>query len=441
MELEMYKDSYRESCILSTEKGMTLIFFLSAVFIAFFTVLDSSFFQFNYLFWRGIGLVFSISGLTISLITSLRERINANYLFSLNFVGILVMMEGIFLTTIFSPLAVDTEKMAVTVGIVSVYFIFYVFSLGAKREFFYIVAASLIPILVAIMLNHSPQNYGYLTTILATGITVFFALRRSHVHSQDKFAYSKHLEDNERELKKKQRELERMNEELRSFNHSISHDFKTPIRAVNSFSQLLIRDINLKNYHKINQYVQFISGSMQKMNNLLEALNVVSDISKKHIEFKKVELTPILEDAFSEASFGSTKKYEFHIAEDLPPVSGDESLLREVFSNIFSNALKYSYYQSTVVINVGYYQEGDETIIFIKDNGIGFNMEYKDQLFQMFKRLHNEEEYEGTGIGLAIVKRIMGYHQGEVWASSVQGKGATFYLSFPRYAAECEVIL
>ncbi len=442
MKLHAYKEDYHLECLKRTDKDLSASLLIAFVFIVLFTVLDPSNFKLNYWHWRVVGLVFTGGTFVMSLMP-FKKKMNVNYLFSIAFAGVLVMINGIFVQTVFLNDSSTMEKMAVTIGTISVYGGFNFFALGAKKEFFYIILVSLLPVLILAFVYASLQDFGYVMTILMMGGAIAFSLKRANQHSQEKYIYHKHLEHNERELKqqqkelqKKQEELERMNEELRSFNHSISHDFKTPIRAANSFSQLLARDINSKDYHRINQYVDFISDSMTKMNALLEALNAVSDLSSVDVEFEEVDLVPILNDAFREVTFGCRKKCEFYISEDLPLVSGDRNLLREVFTNILSNSMKYSRYQSTVVINVGYYQEGDNTIIYIKDNGIGFKMDYKDQLFTMFKRLHNEDEYEGTGVGLAIVKRIMGYHQGKVWATSVQGNGATFYLSFPAIVSD-----
>lgn len=441
MKLGIYKDSFRQECLENTSKDMRWVLPLSFAFILLFTLTDASNFSLDYYFWRGIGLLAIGGAFLLSVIPTTKRRLNANYLFSAAYIGILVMMQGVFIKTIFLNSTNSEEMMQVTIGIVSVYFLFNFFAAGAKRAFAIITLVSIVPLFFYSILYYQSELSGYLITVLFAVAATSLSLLRAHQHSRAKFEYQQKLRDNERELVQKHKELERMNEELRGFNHSISHDFKTPIRSANSFSQLLKRDLNLKNYHKLDAYVDFISGSMMKMNSLLEALNAVSDIAQKKVKFDKVELEPIIEDAFNEVSFGMTRKCEFHIAEDLPTVFGDKNLLREVFTNILSNALKYSRYQSTTVINVGYYQENDETVIFVKDNGVGFKMDYKDQLFKMFKRLHNEDEYEGIGVGLAIVKRVMGYHQGEVWASSIQGNGATFYLSFPRYISEPELAL
>lgn len=432
MELSVYKDNYQQECLDRTNKGVSLTLLLSFVCIALFAMLDPSYFHLNYWTWRGIGLFFTGVAFLVSIIPSIRKKINVNYLFSLAYGGVLIMIDGVFIQTILIGDSSSSEKMAVTLGTISIYIGYYFFAFGAKKEFSYLTMVSGIPILAFTVFFYSSRDFGYLMTTLMMNLAISASLLRLDKHNKEKFMYHKHLEHNERELMKKQKELERMNEELRGFNHSISHDFKTPIRAANSFSQLLARDVNSKDYHRINQYVDFISDSMTKMNALLEALNTVSNISERDIEFSEIALEPVLNSAFEEVTYGSSKKIEFYIAEDLPSVIGDQSLLREVFTNILSNAMKYSHYQATTIINVGYFEENGNTVIFIKDNGIGFKMDYKDQLFKIFKRLHNEKEYEGTGVGLAIVKRIMGYHHGDVWASSVQGNGATFYLSFPK---------
>lgn len=223
-------------------------------------------------------------------------------------------------------------------------------------------------------------------------------------------------------------QLEVSNKELESFSYSVSHDLRAPLRHIHGFVNALQQ--RLQGHHalsdpKVVHYLQVIETSSQKMGLLIDGLLTLSRVGRKPMHYAPVQLRSLVEEAIAlvQSSAETVLATEFVIGE-LPTVQGDETLLQQVFSNLISNAVKFSQHHPTPRVEIGSSPEGT---IWIKDNGVGFQMEYADKLFGAFQRLHNQLEFEGTGIGLAIVQRIIHRHGGIIWAESQPNQGATFF--------------
>jgi len=223
--------------------------------------------------------------------------------------------------------------------------------------------------------------------------------------------------------------LANTNRELESFCYSVSHDLRAPLRHINGFVNALRQQIQKHEElqdPKVDHYLQVIDSSSQKMGNLIDGLLVLSRYGRKPLDAKPVSIRELIDDAIEVLS--SDPKHnpnlEFVIGE-LPNTIGDPTLLQQLFRNLISNAVKFSRNQPNPRIEID--SLPDQTIR-IKDNGVGFQMEYADKLFGVFQRLHNEQDFEGTGIGLAIVQRIAQRHGGSVWAESSPNQGATFFV-------------
>jgi two-component system, sensor histidine kinase and response regulator len=173
-----------------------------------------------------------------------------------------------------------------------------------------------------------------------------------------------------------------------------------------------------------------IVNSGIKMNTLIEDLLAFSKLGTRELKKSDIESQILVESLINEFKEAGDFKHEV-IIKELKNISGDLALIRQVWINLISNALKYSRKQQKPVIEIGSFEENKETIFYIKDNGVGFNMNLYKKLFEVFQRLHSESEFEGTGVGLAIAKRIVLKHGGRIWAESEIGKGATFYFSIP----------
>ena len=226
--------------------------------------------------------------------------------------------------------------------------------------------------------------------------------------------------------------LELANKELESFSYSVSHDLRTPLRAIDGFSRMLQEEYDAVLGEEGRRYTHTISNNAVRMGQLISAILDFSRMSRREIAAAPVDMTALAQEVYGEvrAAAQAERNIVLHMA-GLPPASGDPALLRQVWVNLLSNAVKYTGQRPEAVIEVGSSVAGGEITYWVKDNGVGFDMRFADKLFGVFQRLHTAEEFEGTGIGLAIVKRIVTRHGGRVWAESKLGEGTTMYFALP----------
>jgi PAS domain S-box-containing protein len=222
--------------------------------------------------------------------------------------------------------------------------------------------------------------------------------------------------------------LEASNKELDAFSYSISHDLRAPLRAIHGFTKMLSEEYADKLDDEGKRLMGIVLRNTEKMGRLIDDLLAFSKLGKKELRITAVDMTKLAATVLNDIRYSSPIKADI-VIHPLFPVDGDSSLLSQVFTNLISNAIKYSEKKRNPVIEIGSREEGDQAIYYVKDNGAGFDMKYYDKLFGVFQRLHREEEFEGTGVGLALVKRIVTRHGGKVWGEAEVGKGATFYFS------------
>ncbi len=225
-------------------------------------------------------------------------------------------------------------------------------------------------------------------------------------------------------------ELQQANRELESFSYSISHDLRGPLRAIDGFSRILLEEYTDKLDSEGRRYLISVSKNAVKMGQLIDDLLTYTEISRLTVEKEDINMTQLARSAFNENLIYEPDRDIDFTAEELPACRGNEAMLRQLWLNLISNALKFTRKQARTVITVGSRQnEKGGTVYYISDNGEGFDMKYISKLFNVFNRLHHYEDYEGTGIGLAIVKRVVERHGGEVWAESQLNSGSTFSFS------------
>ena len=235
--------------------------------------------------------------------------------------------------------------------------------------------------------------------------------------------------DLERRVKQRTIELEAANKELEAFSYSISHDLRSPLRTIDGFSQAVLEDYAHMLPEDGQRYLHMIREGAQRMGALIDDLLSFSRLSRQPINNRLFDPTKLVNDLYKELKEEHKgRSVEFQI-EALPLCQGDPSLLKQVWSNLLSNALKYTRVREQAVIKVGYKEIEEEKVYFIEDNGAGFDMKYAHKLFGVFQRLHQAEEFEGTGVGLAIVQRIITRHGGRIWTEAAKDKGATFYFT------------
>jgi light-regulated signal transduction histidine kinase (bacteriophytochrome) len=228
-------------------------------------------------------------------------------------------------------------------------------------------------------------------------------------------------------------ELEATNKELEAFTYSVSHDLRAPLRHVVGFASLVEGHAKDQLDDEGRRYLRTITKAASRMGQLIDDLLAFSRIGRGAVYTRQVSLNELIRDARQEVMLAvSGRQIDWKI-NDLPDVEGDPALLRVVVVNLLSNAVKYTSRCSPAVIEVGAAAAASsETVVFIRDNGVGFDMQYSHKLFGVFQRLHSSDEFEGTGIGLANVRRIINRHGGNVWADSQLDHGATFHFSLPQ---------
>ena len=236
-------------------------------------------------------------------------------------------------------------------------------------------------------------------------------------------------EELEQRVRQRTAQLEATNRELEAFSYSISHDLAAPLRSIDGFSQILLEDYAKDLDDEAKDYLSRVRASGQHMRRLVDALLELSRMTRREIRREQVDLSAMAEGIVQELRKSQPeRKVELVSADDLC-VEGDGWLLRIALENLLGNAWKFTAKSSAARIEFGLAQQERAYVYYVRDNGAGFEMAYADKLFGAFQRLHSVEEFPGTGIGLATVKRIVHRHGGEVWAEGRVGKGATFYFT------------
>ncbi len=233
------------------------------------------------------------------------------------------------------------------------------------------------------------------------------------------------------ELERQKKLLESANEELEAFTYSVSHDLKAPVRTIAGFSRMLLQEHSEKLDDEAHRLLQVVIDNTRLMHHLIDDLLALSRLGRMQIKKSIIDLGNMTRQIFDLLLSEAPKRDVQLKMGDLPPALGDQSLLYQVMTNLLGNAFKFTKARETAVIEVGGRSEGTENIYYVRDNGIGFDNRYITNLFRPFQRLHPHGEYDGSGVGLAIVKRIILRHGGRVWAEGKLGKGATFYVALP----------
>jgi two-component system, sensor histidine kinase and response regulator len=232
------------------------------------------------------------------------------------------------------------------------------------------------------------------------------------------------------ELQKNVSQLEDVNKELESFSYSVSHDLRAPLRIVSGQTGILLEDYENQFNDGARRLLSGIRQNVNKMNNLIDDLLKFSKLGRKEVQKSEIQTDKLVREILEEIARANPNRAQVNIA-PLLPAQADRALLTQVWTNLLSNAIKYSAKKESPQVDISSERQGDVIVYAVKDNGAGFSMDYADKLFGVFQRLHAASEFEGTGVGLAIVQRIVTKHGGKVWAEGRENQGATFYFSLP----------
>jgi light-regulated signal transduction histidine kinase (bacteriophytochrome) len=233
----------------------------------------------------------------------------------------------------------------------------------------------------------------------------------------------------EQRVRERTAELEAANAELEAFCYSVSHDLRAPLRAVDGYARMLQEDYAGRLDAEAERLLGVVRGNARRMGQLIDDLLAFSRLGRQQPVAQSVDMTRMAADVVDEVRGDRAVAVELAA---LPPAKADPALLRQVWTNLIGNAVKYSAKKSDPRVVISGHVNGQENVYSVADNGAGFDMRYADKLFGVFQRLHRTDEFEGTGVGLAIVQRVVTRHGGRVWAQGKPGEGACFYFTLPK---------
>lgn len=264
------------------------------------------------------------------------------------------------------------------------------------------------------------------------GIAIFYSdITKYKTAEEELRMFNLRLEER---VKERTQRLEALNAELESFSYSVSHDLRAPLRAIQGYINVLGEEYESQLDEEAHRIMEIITRNVRRMGFLIDDLLAFSRLGRKALMRVQITMAPMLAEVCDDLQRmeEETRDIEF-MMHPLPSVYADKNAIRQVWTNLISNALKYTRQIPHARIEIGGEEQAEAVQYYIKDNGAGFDMKYYSKLFGVFQRLHGQHEFEGTGVGLAIVHRVITKHGGSVWAESVVGEGATFYLSLPKH--------
>jgi len=236
----------------------------------------------------------------------------------------------------------------------------------------------------------------------------------------------------EARVKQRTAELERSNKNLQAFTYSVAHDLRAPLRHIDGFSKLLAEQIGGSLDETSLHYMETIQASSRNMACMVDELLDLSRVARKEVNFQAIGLNSLIAEVLEGLQPEvQGREIEWQIA-NLPFVECDPVLIKQVFVNLLSNAVKFTRPRPHAIVQVGHAEVDGQSVIFVRDNGVGFSMKYSEKLFGVFQRLHRQEDFEGTGVGLATVQRIIQKHGGRIWAEAELNLGATFYFTLTK---------
>lgn len=245
----------------------------------------------------------------------------------------------------------------------------------------------------------------------------------------EKFRYEEELKNTRSILKRHINDLEKAYEELQSFSYTVSHDLRAPLRVISGYANILMEDYASEMGEEALKVIKVIVRNTKKMSTLIDELLHFASLARKDKHLEEVDMTAKFKNIFEELTEHILNRKIILNIQPLKPAYADKALLRRLVTNLLGNAIKYTALRKDACIEVGGEWRKEGYVYYVKDNGVGFDNNYKNKMFGVFQRLHKESEFEGTGIGLAIVHKVVEHHGGRIWAEGAPGKGAAFFFT------------
>jgi len=275
------------------------------------------------------------------------------------------------------------------------------------------------------------DQLGKVSKILSIGVDITARRRAEEQVTRLNEELQRHAAELEQRVIKRTADLQMANRELEAFSYSVSHDLRAPIRAISGYAHILLEDYAQSLGPEGQRLLEVICRQTGFMGQLVDDLLAFSRMGRQSMQTADIDMDGLVQEVFREqAALNPKQTVEFKL-NPLGSARADRSMICVVLTNLLSNAFKYSRGRTPAIIEVGRIAQGAEDVYFVKDNGAGFDMKYIDKLFGVFQRLHTANEFEGTGVGLALVQRIIQRHGGRIWAEAKLNEGATVYFSLP----------
>ncbi len=269
-------------------------------------------------------------------------------------------------------------------------------------------------------------NEDYFRLLMLIVVVVLVAILAERIEKIRK------LNELNQKLKIQTDKLEDANQELEAFAYSVSHDLRVPLRAIDGFSRILVEDYEDKLDDEGIRLLNIVRDNTAKMGHLIDDILLLSRASRQEMKLNELDMGALAQSVYGEFQTDvEGRNIQFTVG-NLPHAYGDRAMLGQVYQNLIGNAIKFTRNQDPAIIEVGGEVEGKEIVYYVKDNGAGFDMKYINKLFGLFQRLHSPEEFEGTGVGLSIVQRVVRRHGGRVWGEGSVDGGATIYFTLPK---------
>jgi signal transduction histidine kinase len=427
-----YQQRYKLELAHKTLNWGKYIAFIAIVFIVLFYFGDIYDLQLkNTLPWRLLGLAGPVLYLCSRILVPLQDKVV--FFYSLMMLLIIAMMSIMAAQIFIDPDATDRQLFAITTGYTTVWVLIAVIAFGGRRPISFVGGGILIlTLLVSYSLGNITTGIGYILSMLMAGIIAIILMMLQARYDRERAFSVYALEDSRDTIKKQAEDLQLANDNMMTFTRAMSHDLQSPLRSVRSFLDLYEQRSKKRLPEDTQEYLDLARHYLERGQAVVSDLLTYSKIGKDPIVKSSVDLAGLSEEIVTEvtAALDDKEKFTFDYQLEDPVLAADEKLLWHVLQNLISNAIKFSQKTDSPVIIIRSNRVGTETILEIKDNGVGFDQDFSTELGKPFTRLHGSE-FSGTGIGLSIVRQVMELHSGRFWAISKPGEGASFFCAFP----------